>query len=66
LAEVEICSAAERHDDIAGFKGDECRKRTSTGGHDRLAQQKVTKSSRAVMKQREQAEIVKEGTTPAF
>jgi hypothetical protein len=41
-------------------------KRTSTGRHDRLAQQKVTKSLRAVIKQREQAEIVKEGTTPAF
>jgi hypothetical protein len=28
--------------------------------------QKVTKNSRAVMKQREQAEILKEGTTPAI
>jgi hypothetical protein len=29
-------------------------------------QQKVTKNSREVMKQREQAEILKEGTTPAI
>ena len=31
-----------------------------------LLKQKVTKNSRAVMKQREQAEILKEGTTPAI
>jgi hypothetical protein len=34
--------------------------------YEQLLKQKVTKNSRAVMKQREQAEILKEGTTPAI